>query len=421
MPAPRGRHTTEPATGNVARGAAPVARSLVFCALFSSSWTGLRLSGISLTDYLLTAATAVFVITAPALLLLAIRRNTLNFVVVAVIALTILQSMGLNGRATGPGDMPSDASVVLVQRFVFALALVPALVAALLESRRSRQEAEARRIVAWWTIGITFNCAVALIVPGDAPLLDGLVVHIPTERATGLSDHPNSLAEAASLGITASCWLAYSAPSRGPRLLWLCIVAIQVGALIESESRAGLVIGSLLLVTCGSWALFRSGRWAMGVPAALGAVIVVALFVEQFLANTRFADADAESSSAGRAGNISRGWELFGESPWIGVGMGSWYGELVPVILLTSGGVVLAVIYYLALARTALYKEFAAGGRFLVPLVVGAIIVWGLFNNSLVERYLYWLPALALVPRSLASMRSRSRVLRGASSTPYDA
>jgi hypothetical protein len=117
---------------------------------------------------------------------------------------------------------------------------------------------------------------------------------------------------------------------------------------------------------------------------------------------TRFFDKLGQISTAMRLANLERGLDLFNSNPLFGSGVGSWTYEMVPLILLTSGGLLYFIVFYGSLAYPILVRPRSSGGMFVPILVISAVSVfaYGLLGNGIFERYLYW-PFAALFALSL--------------------
>ena len=224
---------------------------------------------------------------------------------------------------------------------------------------------------------------------GQLPL-----VQFETTRSTGLAFHPNSLA--------GSCVCAL------PLLLLLVgrisgrvsvaggVLALVVGyALFLSGSRAGLIAGGCVIAVV-TIVRTRSRHWGLAIRLAIlcSVVLVVLLVGRRLLGLTRFAEGDtgAAQSTVMRQGYIREGVQIFLASPVTGGGLGSGAGVSVPVVVASSGGLVLVIAYYWYQLVPVLQSIRARHPEVTTACLVSVVglAAYNLFSNGISERFTYW-------------------------------
>lgn len=218
----------------------------------------------------------------------------------------------------------------------------------------------------------------------------------------GLAHHPNSYGETNALALPMLIYMFGA--SRGlAKILAGLSIPIAMYAIFLSGSRAALAGGALLAVV--SFVSLASSRKRIHTGSLLLAMFLAPLAIlttPTILKASRFFAESGEISNAARFANLEAGINLFETNPLFGTGVGSWAGSPVPLILLTSGGVLYLVVFYGCLAHPLVVRPRSSGGAFVSILVISAVGVLGigLLNNGVTERFLYW-PFAALFALSL--------------------
>jgi hypothetical protein len=392
-------------------------------ASFTSPWTGIRIAGINVADYLLVAATV-------STLLIAIRqgRKLPIFLWAALPPLTLLVIAAVNtivrghslwsermadewvvGSAVGAGY---GGAVPLVLRMALAITAVAAIVvgaAAVAGNGRVIVE----RIIRAWAIGAAVSAVygvLSLSLLGNRSPLSGtpfLYQFISESRATGLASHPNSFGQTVAVALPVLIYMI-GGTSGIRRMAMVALVAVSGYAIVLSGSRADIVLGFGLAAATVSWLALSRKRLLPWVPFALAALLPLLLLTMPAFTNfTRFSNESGHLSTRERSTSLEIGFDLFGTNPVFGAGVGSWGAEMVPLIVLTSGGIVYFALFYGSLARPICWRSRLPRTTFVQMLTISALAVlaFGLVNNAIVERYLYW-PFAALFALSLINTGS---------------
>jgi O-antigen ligase len=380
---------------------------LTLAAAAVSSWTGVRVAGLPVSDLLiatafLTLAVAVLLrrpaVRLPLVVLVPVVAAILLLLVDVVVrggSLTTASTQTLFSYTTGSAVTAGiSGPAPLVARLVMAVAVV-GFVISLFGSLHGRDRLP--HVLLAWALGAAVSGAVACLE--TAVPLDGLPFLFratTADRSLGLAFHPNSLAQSLVMVLPT---LLYFALRWGGwrRAVLLVALAATLGGLVMSGSRAGLAAGAVALVAAWVVLLVLQKRVVAGVVSLLVAVLAALLVVVAapgLLEGTRFGSGatGVDRSTSLRGAILRSGWQIVGENPLIGSGLGSWMGESVPIIMLTSGGLVLLLAYYAPFAEVAArvarhrHEPLAA----IVLLTLGVLLAYGLLNNGFGERYLFW-------------------------------
>ncbi|QKJ20265.1 O-antigen ligase family protein [Microbacterium hominis] len=377
---------------------------VIALAAFTGSWTGFRIAGLNISDYLLVLAALLVVWSTVT------RRWRLIvqwWSVIPVVVLAVYAAIGfvvfdhpLIGSknasrfvaGTAVGDELSGA-LLLVARMALSLTVVALLVANYFGAEQ--RTTDLRRLGAWWAWGAAVSAAFAIaqhyLGVADLPFQ----FHIISPRANGFANHPNSLGQSVALALPILVLLTLSR-RRLVRLLAIASTVLGILAVYLSGSRAALLIGTASVIVSVAYVMVKS-RWrAWLLPAGAVMVAVALLVAGPILATTRFGDPAGAESTGFRLVALDTAWRWFGQSPLFGVGVASWIGEMVPLIVLTSGGIVYFLVFYGSLAVPLVRRPLCPVDPWLVILVITGlgVLAFGVLNNAIVERYLYWPLAL---------------------------
>ncbi|WP_181431161.1 O-antigen ligase [Curtobacterium sp. MCBD17_021] len=256
-----------------------------------------------------------------------------------------------------------------------------------------RDVARGRRILRWWIGGVVSSSVFALLQAiGTVPEGTLLAQVNGTDRYAGLSSHPNALAQTIVLAIPVVLYYLRASMTRNRLVAGLGFVLL-IAALFQTGSRAGLLIGFAVVVVSIVHHASRTGglRWVL--PIVILATAAAVVFGPALIRGTRFVQsAGTVQSNVGRTQAIGDGWELFVAHPVLGAGLGSWVGELAPLVLLASGGVLFLVAYSTFVAAPILIlwrsRQIDLAAVLLISAV--AVVLLGLLNNGFTERYTFW-------------------------------
>lgn len=399
---------------------ATAARPLAFGAALTNTWTGVRIAGVGLADFLLVAASVLVVLGAGA------NRRRLPIYGWAVFPPITLLLIALIGSVTRGDPLSSTrgisewsvnistgasygGAIPLVLRLTLSLTAVSIIVVGL-GSATYGGRSMVKTLMSTWAMGAALSAAYGLL--GLTPVgellhlrnLPFLSYYISPNRVTGLAHHPNSFGITIALAMPMLMYLLGA--TRGWRKGVLALAQpVCLYAIFLSGSRAAMLGGAVLVVATLAYLVYHAKRIPTGalllslllLPAAVAAI-------PEILSASRFFTKSAQLSNAARASALQRGIDLFKENPLFGAGVGSWTGEFIPLILLTSGGVVFFAVFYGCLSYPILRRNRDIQGPFVPILVISSIGVlgFGLLNNGIAERYLYW-PFAALYAMSILS------------------
>lgn len=379
--------------------------SLVGLAAMTSCWSAVRWLDWNVGDLILVLAVIVALVrSANGLPLFAAMR--IWMFMPAFIALLLLfrdvvvLGNPLNASADITGSGGGVSPLVIVVRVVLSTVVVAAVCSSAVGAGGDRAF---RRVLGWWYLGAVLSAVVALLQafglwPEMLVLQQTLGLTPGAERQAGLGSHPNSLAQTLSLALPIGlAWI--KGASRLRSLLLVASVVVMIAAILESGSRAGLLVGGFATMGVLVWLLAFSRYAKLIIPTLLVLVVIVITAGPSLIAQTRLAgdSSGAAQSDFGRINAISVGFEIAASSPIFGAGLGSWFGEFVPLILMSSGGVLLLGVYtwFIGGALSTLLR----GRR--TPLILAcivsttAVVAFGLLNNGFLERYTFWPTLLA--------------------------
>lgn len=405
----------------ISRTAQPVA----FGAALTNTWTGVRLAGIGLADFLLVTAIVLILLTA------AVRRSRLplfSWAALPPITLLLIAFAGsiLRGdplsSTRGISEWSVNAAtgaayggaIPLVIRLTLSLTAVSIVVAGLSTQAHDRR-AVIQKLMYAWAVGAGLSAAYGVMA--YLPIMNALDLrNLPflsyfssPYRATGLAHHPNSFGITISLALPMLMHLA-SITRKWTKFFTILLIALSMYAIFLSGSRAALLGGSILGLATLTYHLFSTKRapiWA--ILSAVFVLPAVASIVPKAIEGSRLFSKSAQISNAARASTIQRAIELFKDNPIFGSGVGSWTGEFVPLIIATSGGLLFFAIFYTCLSYP-LIRVRHLRSSFTSILFISAIGVlgFGLLNNGVAERYLYW-PFAALFALGLGGNEGGSK------------
>lgn len=420
--APRSKYDGPRATGRATvekRGSGQtLAVWLALGAAFTSPWTAVRISGLNVADFLLVAATLAALLAAvcerrrlPIFLWAALPP--LALLVIAIINSVVRDHSLWAERATDEWVVGSAAAagyggaIPLILRMALAITAVAAIVAGAAEaSEDGRMLVE--RIIRCWAAGAAVSAVYGVItfsfLDNRSPLSgSSFLYHVIAEtRAAGLATHPNSFGQSIAVALPVLIYMIGVRRGLG-RAATTALVATSFYAIVLSGSRADIVLGSALAAVTVLCLVLTGRKLRPWIPLALAASLPLAILITPALARyLRFGSKSGQLSTSERTASLEAGLNLFDANPLLGAGVGSWGDEMVPLIVLTSGGVIFFVVFYGSLVRPLYRRSGPPGTSFTRILTISAVgvLAFGLLNNAIVERYLYW-PFAALFALSL--------------------
>ncbi|MFI8593170.1 hypothetical protein ACIGCK_01895 [Microbacterium sp. NPDC078428] len=377
--------------------------ALVALAAFTSSWTGIALGPLKVSD--------AFAVLALLLGVLGPFRRELNvrpwmFVPIAGAAAVLVVHIIF-------GSAPAEVGVIDLGRTFLGLTVVALL-------SLSLHYAEAVLTLKFWVLGAAANAlAIPLTSAGFLPA-SGLASDIDiSQRAVGLAFHPNSLAFSTVVAIPFACMLLFRHSRGSERLVWTAVLALYVNGLIAADSRAGLGIGLTVLFISLVIAMAAT-RWAaLVVPIGILSLVgVIAWLLPYLQSTTRLGGQLGLLSDAGRDAYNAEGMHRFAQNVWFGAGFDEAIGTSMYVHLLSKFGLVGALSYFLFIGAVVVLMISCARGvdRALGLLGVVAALAFGVLQPGATERATYWGAMLVIAAwhsrRDTSSPLARLRSVR---------
>lgn len=387
------RAEQRPAIGSVGFG-------LVLVAAVVSSWTGFRVGGLNLFD--LAIVVAVAATSLESLLKRMVPRLPVLLTLLIVFSLMLLardvvvNNNDVLGQSSGNAWVSGTSlGSEVVGPFPFLLRLLLSTVAVFLVVGLAARGADAvrlERLAGAWAGGAAISAAAAVLTQFLGLQWDFVYYSISDTRVSGFASHPNSLGQTSAMAIPVLVALAARAAGRPVlRLAHLVAALACLGSIWYSGSRAALLgLGIAVLLMLSGWLISRRS-WA-GLTAVIVLALPLLLVASEVVAASRWGDSSSALSNSLRLANLQVAVDIIAENLILGHGLGSWYGEMVPLILLTSGGLLYLGSYASFIGRE-LIRMAKSVDRPLIPaLLISTVLlaIFGLLNNGLLERYLYW-------------------------------
>lgn len=288
-------------------------------------------------------------------------------------------------------------------KLLIGLVVIPVLVCGV-----ARDRERLRAVIDLWVLSVVVASLVALsdfvgVIPFGIRF--GLPFPFPGSRVSGLVNHPVHLATVCTMVLPfVLTWVASESARR--RRSGIAALVVLAGAVFVSGSRAGMAV-ALLVVLAAAFVVVPLRRLIMLTAVPLGLVVVALLLVDTslltlVLEKTRIIGATASGSDAERALAVGQAVKDIQERPLLGIGYDiAGDGHSVYLQVIASGGLIALagmVAYVIGVLRT---TRMHVQGRFdelayAAMLSVGAWFLLIVFENALVERYMY-LPLTVLV------------------------
>lgn len=358
---------------------------LICAAAFTASWTATAVGGFNVVDYLLAVTTLCLV----GSWILRRRVITLSwwiflpsFAALLVSAYAVIFSGDETGSVTA-----------MVRIFVST-----AVIALVLSSIRDTQgEHSLERTLRCWAAGIATNALAAIAVSLDLVDFTGVLNQPTGLRLSGLSSHPNSLAFSITIAIPVLVYLIFSSSRLVTAAFWTLLMGVCMWALFLADSRSGLLVSIPTFATALVLVLWNSRIRFLAAPMLTLAGIVIALVIPSAISETRLAQG-SEQSDAGRLIYNENAFTTFTNNAVFGGGFAAQAGVAVPLIVLSAGGVVLFVGYYLYVLwpLPSLWQARRDRLAQMGLLCLVAFLCFGFLNPVFVERATFWPILIAL-------------------------
>ncbi|WP_295787532.1 O-antigen ligase [uncultured Microbacterium sp.] len=374
--------------------------ALVYMAAFSSSWTAAAFGGFNVVDYLLAAAVVSMVVSRiSGRREIRVRAWTLLPFIAAVII------SGYDAILVGDAVSPvTDLVRILIST---------AVVATLLGSVASTSGRTAlRRALGWWAAGIGVSSLASGTVSLGLVSFAGILIQPTGLRLSGLSSHPNSIAFSITMALPVVIYFMTTARSFLRAVWWIGVLAACLWGLILADSRSGLLVTIPAVAIALTLAMLHSRLRLLSIPILVVAGILAYTFIPDAVAETRLVQGSAQSD-AGRVIYNDDALRTFFDSPVLGGGFDAQAGVAVLLMVLSAGGIVLLLGYYLFVfwpiptLWRARRDRLAQTGLLSVFVFLG----FGLLNPVFVERATFWPVLVAFM--GLAAARDRETISRG--------
>lgn len=363
--------------------------AVICLAAFTASWTATAVGGSNVVDYLLAVAVALTVIA----WITGQRKIYISgWMLAPVVAAIIVTAVDVIG--SGGGLQGLDLARVFLATTVIAVLLT------------SMAATSGRPILLhalrWWAAGVAVNALAAIAVSFGLISFYGILYQPTGARGSGLSSHPNSIAFSITLAIPALIYFAFVAKTRVlPRLLWLVATVISVWGLYLSDSRAGWIVAIPTISVALALAVRRSRFRALTFPIVIIGGILAAINIPPLFEGTRLVEGSAQSDS-GRTVFNNQAIDIFLDNPIFGGGFDDQIGVAVPLMVISAGGIILALAYYLFILwpLPTLWRERREAVAQVGILSLLVFLAFGLLNPVFVERATLWpilIPALWLL------------------------
>jgi len=340
-------------------------------------------AGINVVDYLLVGATVAMVVSRFSSGR-AIYVDVWMVLPFAAALLVAAWSVVIAGEASGGSEM--------LLRILLSTALIAVLITA---SAADEGEQALGAIIRWWVAGVGVCAAGAIVVEAGLVSFVGVLEQPTGDRLSGLSSHPNSLAFSIVMAIPAATYLAQRATGFWRTSWWLAILGTFVWGLFLTGSRSGLLVGAPLLALAVVLVVRSSRLRIMTVPIVILSVVLGFLYLPAVLGDTRLVQGAAQSDS-GRILINDSALATFSNNPILGGGFSAQSGVAVPLMVLSAGGLALAVAYYAFVFRAlpVLWRSRSERIAQVGILSLAGFLCFGLLNPVFAERATFW-PILA--------------------------
>jgi hypothetical protein len=275
-------------------------------AALTASWSGVRVGAFNVSD----AFVVVGLVLIPFSAATKDGRSTLRaWMVLPAFAALVLAArdvilFGRNFATPGVAEAGLSSGQMLA-RVVLSTICVAVLCIVVV----GRHEADGRKILLGWLIGVLLSSAFSL-VQGFGLLPESFVLEQVngTGRFAGLSSHPNALAQTIVLALPLAFYELRTHSGRG-RLVAVLALGLLFAAVFQTGSRAGLLIGFVVATASALISASRAQvmRWVL--PMVILATALAILYGPALIGTTRFtASAGTIQSNVGRVQSISEGW-----------------------------------------------------------------------------------------------------------------
>lgn len=304
----------------------------------------------------------------------------------ALTAILVAANATLVQGAASPGWQ--DMARVLLSTSALAILLTSLVV--------GRSRAVLRKVLAWWGCGIAVNSLASVLASLRLIDLSSALGQPTGDRLSGLSSHPNSIAFSISLALPVFVHLLGTARRWVGASWWLACLGVGIWGLMLADSRAGLLVGLLAFALAATFWLLTSRVRLLALPVFIVGALALSALLPGALAETRLAQG-SEESDLGRAVFNGDSMTVFLSNPVFGGGFASQAGVAVPLMVLSAGGLVFAVGYYLFVFRPlpVLLTNWSDGFARTGALVLLVFLAYGMLNPVVVERVTFWAPLLA--------------------------
>lgn len=266
------------------------------------------------------------------------------------------------------------------------------------------------RVAVAFVVGQTLSASVAVVqLLGLSIRVPGFIYGAEYGRASGLTEHPNTLGIMACIAVLVT--LKISVSTRRLRGLVLLALATNVLGIVASGSFTAMLalgVGLVVLVVCMRDSLGRMALWGIACTVFLGLVVTATGAIDYFPSlSARYAQVtgSSETSSwAARQLTYDYAWRSIAESPLIGNGLGAQssgtYNGVITVhnMILRSwfqGGPFLGVAFALIVVGmgVAITKAMLRRRHGTEAALIAAVLMYAAVSPLFEQRH-FWLPLL---------------------------
>ncbi|WP_237570011.1 O-antigen ligase family protein [Mycolicibacterium lacusdiani] len=266
------------------------------------------------------------------------------------------------------------------------------------------------RVAVAFVIGQTLSASIAVVqLSGLSIRVPGFIYGAVYGRASGLTEHPNTLGIMACIAVLVT--LKISVSTRKLRGLVLLALGTNVLGIVASGSFTAMLalgVGLAVLVVCMRDSLGRMALWGVVSTAFLGLVVTATGAIDYFPSlSARYAQVtgSSETSSwAARQLTYDYAWRSIAESPLMGNGLGAQtsgtYNGVITVhnVILRSwfqGGPFLGVAFALIVVAmgVGITKAMLRRRHGTEAAVIAAVLTYAAVSPLFEQRH-FWLPLL---------------------------
>lgn len=242
-----------------------------------------------------------------------------------------------------------------------------------------------------WIYGLMINIVVQIMQffqLTNTGILTNLHLNLSNSRFPGLASHPNALAISVCLTIP----LVFMPLISMPKIKRIIVVGMMIFSIYITESRAGLIV---LALTLSSIIILTKDFGKIQISKLIIVIMVIAFafglgFLAKIISLTRLSNQNtsAKASNSERLQLLEYGWNAFLDYPITGAGaVNLKVSHNIFLQVLSSIGIVGFICFLVFMIQLITIK---ADTLFYEKLPLIVFLLFGIFNNSLSDFYLYF-------------------------------